>query len=481
MRHGGMLTKLLLVLLAIGLALPMASDARGGGGRSGGGSFGGGRSSWGGSSRSYSNPSSSPRTGWGSGSSSSWGSGSRSSNTRGASAADRTLYNRAKTQGTAFNSRTAAVSDFRAKYGSQYTSRYSREPARRPDYIPQTTQAGGQNVPVIYNQSYGGYGFMSPLTHAWIMYDIWQNQAMMNRMMAGRGYYYGAPPVVHSSFNWGGLLFFLLIVGVIIYFIMRWRRAQRDAWGDGGPVLPTLDAVRREEEAAYVPDAAQPGYWRGLTVGSIISLSDKQALEDSIQENRGAVARDYTVQEVRTIHEQHDLAVWKLCRIADDRQALWFLAKIVGADVDLRVYFDLPDAQFTPGNRRDLVESGNLWLFQQPEDPEHFTYDALQFSTEIEGPGEEGQPPVIFHMKGQGALSGLMTVTGAGAEQQFATVVEYCADAGTTDNPELLLLEIGGVDLATGDTSPDGGLIILLQGAPLAPNEVDVLRQSPVR
>ncbi len=144
-------------------------------------SFGGG-SSWGGGHSSTSAPSS----GWGAGSSSGWGLGRRSSSstpsafsgnrsTTGSSSADAALYQKAQVNHTAFTDRASAVSDFKQHYSNQYTSNFSSEPAVRPSYIPQTYAVGGQNVNIMYNQGYGGYGYYSPLTHAWMMYDLWSD------------------------------------------------------------------------------------------------------------------------------------------------------------------------------------------------------------------------------------------------------------------------------------------------------------------
>ncbi len=492
----------------------MGAWARGGFGGGGRSSFGGGgRSSWGGGSRSYSAPAPAPRSsGWGgsrSSGASGWGSSTptRSSSTPRAgwgsssttqprlSTADRNLYQRAKTNGTSFSNRTDAVSNFKSRYAGQYPTSFAREPSSRPSYIPQTTMVGGRNVTIIYNSGYGGYGYMNPLTNAWIMYDLWSDHVMMDRMMYNQGYYYGAspmgygPPVVyHASSIVGSIIGGVVLLIVLIVFIVvialivaASRRRRMELYDEPeGERIPAPAEVFHHEQAAYVPDEHATGYWHALTVDSIITLSDKQAISDSIEEGRGAVPRDYTVQEVWTLQEQHDQATWKLCHIADEKQALWFLAKLVGNDLDLRIYFDLPTAQYQPGNRRDLVTRGDLWLFQQPANPDHFTYDELHFTTEITGPAADGQQPPVFRMKGQGELSGLLTIDGGTARQEFATIVEYAADDGA-DNPELLLLEVGGLDLHSGEPCPDGGLITLLQGTPLGENEVEVLRKSPAR
>ncbi len=516
----------LVVIIAVALLAPGIALARGGGGgggRGGGGFGGGGRSSWGGGgssswggSRSTSGGSSGRST-WGGGST--WGSGrstspsspsfggGRSSATtaRSSSATDRALYNQARTQGTAFSNRDSAASDFKSRYGSQYTSRFSREPSARPTYIPQSTMVGGRSVTVIYNGGFGGYGYYHPLTHAWIMYDMMADAAMMNMMMSNRGYYYGAPPpVVYTSyFPWGFFFFFIfafIVVAIIVSSIRR-RRAQEVVYVDpysGATVIETYEEpvyapappsapVYGSAPVYHTPDrhVEEPVFsigspWGGITLDSVIMLSDQQAIQDSIKAGNGAVPRNYTVVGIRTIVEQRQMATWKLYRLNDSEQELWLMAKMVDGATDLRVYYALPDDSFHPGNRRDLIERGDTWLFQQPADPQHFTYDALEYTYAITGPSEDGKPPVTFALKEQGVLNGAMTAEPPEpgiVNPIFVTLAEYQAPDGATDNPELLLLEIGGVDIDGNGDNPYGGLITLWQGAAMDENEIEVLKK----
>jgi len=425
---------------------------------------------------------------------------------------------------TAFTDRNAAVSNFRSRYGNQYTNHFTSEPSTRPSYIPQTYAVGGQNVTVIYNRSYGGYGYYHPLTHAWMMYDMFADAVMMNHMMSMNGYYYGAPPVAYGggpgyapgyapayynpfAWVWGVItfIFWALLAIFIFWLIYRWasRRGDREVYDDGdsvtiitstptaftpppttytpppAPRQPASGSVRREMHV-FDNEGATPAFWSGLTTGSVVILTDPQALADSAKEGRGAVGREYTVEEVRSIREQHGLATWQLFRLREIQQDLWLLAKIVDQFVDLRIYFQLPDEEFKPGNRKDMVDRGNLWLFQQPANPEHFAYSELEYTTEIQGPSEPGQPPVCYQMKDQGVMAGTMTTFSgnAPAGKMFTMLAEYQA-TGDCENPELLLLEMGGIDPNAPDNCDDlGGLIILLQGSPITENEIEVLQNQ---
>lgn len=172
-----------------------------------------------------------PASSWGSSGSSSsnnsakWGGSSNyNSNTtaKPASKVEAKRYETAAKSGKAFTTRESAVNDFKSKYGSQYTSRFSSEPSRRPDYIPNSYQ--GHTV--IYNQGMGGYGYWSGGgigLGTFLLYDALSDAAFLNAQMARQNYYVGPP--VYSS-GWGfwsvmGTLFGTLVAFVLVVAVFR--------------------------------------------------------------------------------------------------------------------------------------------------------------------------------------------------------------------------------------------------------------------
>ncbi|MCP5120534.1 MAG: hypothetical protein GY953_57810 [bacterium] len=143
--------------------------------------------------------------------------GSRSGQTAGrASTTDRRVLDRARSQGTLYNSRADANKAFQSKYASQYTSKYATQPATRPTHIPQTTTVSGQQYNVGYNQQYGGYGYM--MGGGWRPYSTMGDVAMMSLLMNRHGYAwgggYGYRP--YRSFLGGGLMSGLAITMIIV-------------------------------------------------------------------------------------------------------------------------------------------------------------------------------------------------------------------------------------------------------------------------
>ncbi len=213
-----------------------------------------------------------------------------------------------------------------------------------------------------------------------------------------------------------------------------------------------------------------PQFWRALKPGSTISLKDAQALEDSMKAGLGVSARDYVVREVRSIKQLEGPVEWQLFNVEDGEERLWFLVKIVDEDIALRMYFEVEGLQ--PGTRSEMIEREMSWLFQEPKDPDDVRCNELAYAEEItqaiEVEGEEKE--IRFRIKPQGELHGACTHEPQQSWPQvmMATVVEY-ASQQACENPELLLLELGG------ESGEEGGVITLFQGCDVRFSEVDVL------
>ena len=112
-------------------------------------------------------------------------------NTRGATQAN---YQRARANGTTFQTRQQAQQAFVGRNASQYPSRYASRPGSRPAHIPQNTRVDGRNVNVTYNAGLGGYGYVHPSLGTWVLYSAMADAAMLGVLMSNNRYYYGQPP-----------------------------------------------------------------------------------------------------------------------------------------------------------------------------------------------------------------------------------------------------------------------------------------------
>ena len=71
------------------------------------------------------------------------------------------------------------------KLASQYKSKFNKEPATRPDYIPRTYSNSGTSYNVMYNRNSGGYGYWGgggPGLGTWMMYDALSDVAMYSML-----------------------------------------------------------------------------------------------------------------------------------------------------------------------------------------------------------------------------------------------------------------------------------------------------------
>lgn len=143
---------------------------------------------------------------------------------------DMRVYEKAKSNGKAFTNKESAVNDFKTKNAGKLTGKYDKEPAKRPDHIPQTTKgADGNTYNITYNQAGGGYGYTNSLG-AFILYDAISDAAMMSTMMNRQGYYVGAPPVVattsapvavvHSGHGFFYYFFWFIGIAAVVGFVV---------------------------------------------------------------------------------------------------------------------------------------------------------------------------------------------------------------------------------------------------------------------
>ncbi len=174
------------------------------------------------SSRSFSKKSFSKNT-------SNWGnkksglSGSKRKSSAGKmSSADRSLYNKAKSSGTVFNSKTDALKSFKSKNASKYPTKFSTRPGTRPDHIPSSITTGGKKYNVTYRN--GGYGYLTG--SVWRPYSPFADPFMAARLMAMGGYYYGPRPGLSFMAILGIGITLLLLVNMLKTFAAQGTRKK---------------------------------------------------------------------------------------------------------------------------------------------------------------------------------------------------------------------------------------------------------------
>jgi len=213
---------------------------------------------------------------------------------------------------------------------------------------------------------------------------------------------------------------------------------------------------------------ANPDFWRNLDISPdkacYITIKD----EREIFESKNMEGTDYRPKFKRIFRDNAGIAEWVFILLEDqDSIPVWLLVKIVGEDLDLRVYDgEYPDDFFKEGNRADMLKWGQNFIFEEPEDLDNIVLGDLRYAENIYIPDDQGNE-AAYAKKEPGEFYGEIVEEpwSIVSEPTFATLTEYRAP--DTRSPEMLLLEIGDHE--------DGGLIIYMEGNALGLQEVDVL------
>jgi len=443
------------------------------------GSSGGGRSSFSSSSSSFSSSRSTSGSTWGGSSTSSssgtWGSSASSSPSAAASAADSALATKVNRAGNT-TSRNAAIDQ-------QAVRTYPTEPVTRPSDVPwgQTLPNGGY-APIYYDSAHQGYGFWNAAGQ-WMMWSAIMNSGH-NNYYYGSGYGgYGpgyAAPYHHNSIL--PILFGLLIIGGIVVaalYIYRMHSEEISSCLDRNPqpdafsTYATSTPSRPMTSSSTQPPAQRPAClapWLWFPPGSFITLSDNQSMEDSQKRGEGFHGIRFAVESTIVADDTEGFGAWVMVQLNDNHQRLMLVVKAVDNALDHRIYYANED--FHPARREEVVRRGDTWLFEAPEDANNFEAADLRYAAEIVQ--TLGERVVTYVRKDQGERHANATETPnpLGLTQQIATIVEY-ATSDATDNPELLVLEIGAASRRTGE-------ITLYLGCPIRESEIDILKAASV-
>jgi hypothetical protein len=216
-----------------------------------------------------------------------------------------------------------------------------------------------------------------------------------------------------------------------------------------------------------------PGFWQDVKPGSVVVLSDEQALLEAVRQGLdGEGGLNYDVERVLRLKELNGLADWVLLQLkgADE---VWLMVKSVGSDVDLRVYFEVPE--FRAGNRADMIAQEMYWLFEDPGPDWRQDYTALAFADTItmdQGHEDGNAVTICYRRKLFGQLfAGCHEQPVPPDDEMYPAVVVEYQTSDATDNQEMVILELGG------EKSEEGGYIMMMLGCPVNPLEVKVFKR----
>ncbi len=218
-------------------------------------------------------------------------------------------------------------------------------------------------------------------------------------------------------------------------------------------------------------DKSKAADWMAVRPNSVITISDAQGIADSMKRGLGVRGIDYTVSRIGRLRQVNNLSTHLLFTLQDEAQVTYLLVKIVDDLIDLGLYFEVDG--LAPGTRKELVDRGALWLFQEPANPDNFDPAELRYTTTIRQTLPKaggGQEEVLYEIKPQGELQCdyFETPPRSGMTgDALATIVEY-RTAQATENPEFLIVEIG-------DKNGTSSYVQFFLGCGVKFSEVDVL------
>lgn len=209
--------------------------------------------------------------------------------------------------------------------------------------------------------------------------------------------------------------------------------------------------------------------WLALSVGATLALSDTASLLARKATSGKLAPMDYTVERVAALHDSQGIADWVFVYLVngvDPSDKLVLTVQIVDNEEDFFVYVP---STLPVKNRAENVNDGNLWLFDEPSDPNDFKVIELSYTASITETTDKGKEIVHFQ-KQMGERSGKYNECPkrSGLNNLLATYVPY----SSKDNEQAAILEIGAAD------SDDGGAITFFSGRQILSSEVTVYQHG---
>ena len=214
-------------------------------------------------------------------------------------------------------------------------------------------------------------------------------------------------------------------------------------------------------------DNSLPEFWESIKPGSTALLSDEESLNDNIQNGKGPTPQEYVIKSIQTLTEVRDIGKWIAFHLDGAQGRLLLLAKIVDADMALRIYYPAPE--FPAGTRTSLLAKGVKWLFQPPENDASFLPEDLAITTEFT---REEEGASVVYVKYDDTYEAELTEDPkpSGQESVKQSFLTEFAATTKTQNPESLVLEV----CSPSDRSKS--FLTLYIGTTIRPKEVQILR-----
>lgn len=180
-----------------------------------------------------------------------------------------------------------------------------------------------------------------------------------------------------------------------------------------------------------------------LEEGDIIGIQDKQAIEDQMDEGKDISLGEtnYEIKSIKTFKAEGEHGCLAECLIFElerEEETIFLFVKIVDKNIAQRIYFNVNE--WVSDTRLGIVERGDEYIFEEPEDTDNFNVIDLEYAKEIIQDVDDEE--ITFAQLPPGELNGGCTTIPkeSGVGDVFMTLVEYVTDTDC-DNPYLMLTE----------------------------------------
>lgn len=227
-------------------------------------------------------------------------------------------------------------------------------------------------------------------------------------------------------------------------------------------------------------------YWKNLSPSkTTIRLNDLQALSESMNEGTGVNAIDYFIKsrkEIKLCDPTFNKAIdvsYLITELEDkDNQIVYLISLFSWYDKEIAAHFVyyIPN-EFPPLFKKDLLERGILWMFDDPGIPD-FKPSDLNYAIYA------GNPPFVENGEEISVIYKMIdNCIDFGYEQKSANkipiiIVEYKQDTSDGEkeykNPYLLILEENYLD-ENGIPKEQGGYVTILFGCEIQESEIEIL------
>ena len=169
---------------------------------------------------------------------------------------------------------------------------------------------------------------------------------------------------------------------------------------------------------------------------------------------------------------------WRVYCLGEQGSHWWLIARVIDNIVSLYMYYETEEIE--AGERQNIIDGGNQWLFEEPSNVDNFDVASLEFARQFECMDENGNLQT-YKIDESGEIYGVIVdISGdlTDLTSEFVSIAPYSTDADC-ENTEALIIETGGMDVQGNQVCKfTGGFLRFLQGGALNIHDIIIRPQN---